>query len=154
MERVRILSLKGLSRRQFVLIRDGQAEAARVWTVCRDMHLTARQKTTSWPGRNEYHEFTKGGRFALYSQSIQQVFRAFDAAVDATCENRRNGRVEGRYPYKDKRFFPLMWPAQAMRCEERRIHLADGPESPLFSLRAPGLAHGTLCLQGGLERAA
>lgn len=38
MERVRILSLKSLSRRQQMIIRAGQQEVARVWTLCRDLH--------------------------------------------------------------------------------------------------------------------
>ncbi|WP_143958260.1 RNA-guided endonuclease InsQ/TnpB family protein [Methylacidiphilum kamchatkense] len=126
MERVRILSLKGISRRLQALIRDGQAESARVWTLCRDMHLAARQKNQPWPGKREFHEATRGGKFALHSQSVQQVFRAFDAAVQSTRENRKAGCREIRYPYKDKRFYPLMWPAQAMCLEEKRIVLPMG----------------------------
>ncbi|EQD74688.1 hypothetical protein B1A_04350, partial [mine drainage metagenome] len=63
-----------------------------MWTECRDMHLNARQEHAPWPGRDAYHQATRGGRFALHSQSVQQVFRAFDAAVDATRENRKAGR--------------------------------------------------------------
>ncbi|TXF10500.1 hypothetical protein [Pelomicrobium methylotrophicum] len=90
---VRIVSLKGIARRQRAIIREGKMEAARVWCECRDRHLKARQESTPWPGRNEYHQATKGGRFALHSQTIQQIFRAFDAAVDSARRNRRNGRI-------------------------------------------------------------
>ncbi|OFC39753.1 hypothetical protein BAE30_16845, partial [Acidithiobacillus caldus] len=137
MERIRIVSLKGLSRRQETIVREGQMEAARVWSECRDMHLKARQEHTPWPGRNEYHKATRGGRFALHSQSVQQVFRAFDAAVESTWENRRAGRKEMRYPYKDKRFFPLMWPAQAMGLEEKRIVLPMGRGRPSLVFPRP-----------------
>jgi putative transposase len=136
MERVRIFSLKGISRRQEAIVREGQMEAARVWTECRDMHMKARQEQTPWPGRNEYHKATRG-RFALHSQSIQQVFRVFDAAVESTLENRRSGRKEMRYPYKDKRFFPLMWPAQAMCLKENRIVLPMGRGRPSLVFPRP-----------------
>lgn len=137
MERVRIVSLKGLSRRQESIVREGQREAARVWNSCRDLHLKARHEHAPWPGRNEDHSATRGGRFALHSQTIQQVFRAFDAAVDAARENRRNGRKGIRYPYKDKRFFPLMWPAQAMHLEAKRIVLPMGRGRPSLVFPRP-----------------
>lgn len=137
MERVRIVSLKGISPRQDALIREGQRKAAKVWTACRDLHLSARRNNQPWPGRNEYQAATKGGRFALHSQSIQQVFRAFDAAVDGARENRRNGRREIRYPYKDKRFLPLMWPAQAMAVEGRRLVLPMGRGRPSLVFPRP-----------------
>ena len=136
MERVRIVSLKGLSRHQKAIVRDGQMEAARVWTECRKMHHKARQEWTPWPGRNEYHKATRG-RFALHSQSVQQVFRAFDTAVTSTRENRRSGRKKMRYPYKDKRFFPLMWPAQAMCLKENHIILPMGRGRPSLVFPRP-----------------
>lgn len=137
MERVRILSLKGIPRRLQAIIRDGQMESARVWALCRDMHLAARRENQPWPGKNEFHRATRGGKFALHSQSIQQVFRAFDAAVQSARENRKAGRREILYPYKDKRFYPLMWPAQAMRLEEKRIVLPMGRGRPSLVLPRP-----------------
>lgn len=116
MERVRIVSLKSLSRRQQAIIRDGQMEAARVWTLCRDRHLAARQERGKWPNRDALQKATKG-RFALHSQSVQMVAHAFLANVDTAQQLRSQGRSEIRYPYKDKTFYPLMWPAQAMRLE-------------------------------------
>ncbi|CAL1242020.1 RNA-guided endonuclease InsQ/TnpB family protein [Candidatus Methylocalor cossyra] len=137
MERIRILSLKNISQRQAAVIRQGQMEAARAWTACRDLHLQARREGKPWPGRSEFHQATKGGRFALHSQTIQQVFRVFDAAVQAARETRRNGRAEIRYPYRDKRFFPLLWPAQAMGLEDTRIVLPMGRGRPSLVFRCP-----------------
>ena len=45
MERVRIVSLKNIRKRQVAMIRAGQREAARVRTLCRDRHLAARLRT-------------------------------------------------------------------------------------------------------------
>lgn len=136
MERVRIYSLKGISRKTQAIIRDGQMESARVWTLCRDMHLTARQNRERWPSRDEFHRATKR-QFVLHSQSVQQVFRVFDAAVQSARENRRGGRKDIRYPYKDQRFYPLMWPAQAMHIEEHRIVLPMGRGRPSLILPRP-----------------
>ncbi len=81
MKRVRILSLKGLSCRPQAIIHAGQQEAARVWTVCRDLHQTARQDHKPWPNRDALQKATKG-RFALHSQSVQMVTHAFLANGD------------------------------------------------------------------------
>ncbi|TFE75275.1 hypothetical protein A7K93_01980 [Candidatus Methylacidiphilum fumarolicum] len=44
----------------------------------------------------------------MHAQRVQQIFRAFDAAVEAVRRNRSDGRRTIYYPYKDKRFSPLM----------------------------------------------
>ena len=136
MERVRIVSLKGLRKRQSAMIRAGQMEAARVWTVCRDVHLTARQEHGKWPNREALQKATKG-RFALHSQSVQMVTHAFLANVDTARQLRSQGRTEIRYPYKDKSFYPLMWPAQAMHLEDRRIVLPMGRGRPSLIVPKP-----------------
>ncbi len=79
-----------------------QHEAARVWMVCRDRHLAARQQHTRWPDRDELQDATKG-RFALHSQTVQMICHQFLANVDAARELRKTNR-KIRYPYKDKRF--------------------------------------------------
>ncbi|MGO8947179.1 MAG: RNA-guided endonuclease InsQ/TnpB family protein [Ktedonobacterales bacterium] len=114
-----------------------QREAARVWTMCRDLHLAARQQHTPWPDREELQYATKG-RFALHSQSVQMVCHQFLANVEATRELRRTNR-KIRYPYKDKRFFALYWPAQAVSVERRRIVLPMGRsrQSLVFKLDLP-----------------
>ena len=38
-----------------------QQEAARVWLLCRDLHLAARQQHTHWPERNDLRQAIKGG---------------------------------------------------------------------------------------------
>ena len=112
MEMVHIYPLPTLRPSLRRRIYQAQQEAARVWTLCRDVHLIARQQHTRWPDRDEFQQATKG-RFALYSQTVQMICHQFLANVDATRELRKTNR-KIRYPYKDKRFFPLYWPAQAV----------------------------------------
>jgi putative transposase len=124
MEMVRIYPLPNLSPSLLRRLYLAQREAACVWTVCRDLHLAARQQHTRWPDRDDLQQATKG-RFALYSQTIQMVCHQFLANVDATRERRKKNR-KIRYPYQDKRFFPLYWPAQAVSMERGRIVLPMG----------------------------
>jgi putative transposase len=116
---------------------EAQQEAARVWTRCRDWHLAARQHHTRWPTRDDLQQATKG-QFALHSQTVQMVCHQFLANVDTARELRQTNRTI-RYPYKDKRFFPLYWPAQAVSVERGRIVLpmGRGRSSLVFKLELP-----------------
>ena len=128
METVQIYRLTGLRPRCQARLRAAQMEAAQVWTLCRDLHLAARQQRTSWPTKDDFHQASKG-RLALHSQTVQAIFRAFVGNVGTTRELRKtNPNI--RYPYKDKRFYPLLWPAQAVSWERGRIVLPMGRGRP------------------------
>ena len=124
METVRIYRLAGLRPSYQARLRAAQMEAAYVWTVCRDLHLSARQNRTPWPTQDDFHQATKG-RFALHSQTVQAIFRTFLGNVETTQDLRKTyPRI--RYPYKDKRYYPLPWPAQAVSRERGRVVLPMG----------------------------
>ena len=107
-------------------IREGQMEAGRVWNTCCAIHREARKAETKWPNRGDLQVATKGG-FAIHSQSVQMVAHAFLANIDTTQQLRKTHPQMGmRYPWKEKRFYPLMWPAQAVHVEATRIVLPMG----------------------------
>lgn len=121
---VRIVQLSALTYAQRSAIRLGRMEAAKVWTKCRDLHLEARKGSTKWPNKDALQKATKG--YGLHSQSAQMVCHAFLANIDTTTQLRKQGRKEIRYPWRDKLFYPLMWPAQAMSIEAKSIVLPMG----------------------------
>ena len=115
-----------LSHTQFQRLRDAQAEAAQVWNLCMQMHRDARLQHDTWPGRNELQKATKGCS-ALHSQSIQMVVHAFLANIETTQQLRQtHPQMRMRYPYKDNRFYPVHWPAQAVSRERGRVVLPMG----------------------------
>ena len=81
-------------------------EAAKAWNRCRDAQQSASEERTMWPHRDMPHKLTKG-IFGIYSPSVQMVCHAFLANVETTVELRKQGRRNIRYPYKEKRFYPL-----------------------------------------------
>jgi putative transposase len=91
METVRIYPLVNLSPSLRRRLYAAQHEAARVWMMCRDLHLAARQQHTRWPDREDLQQATKG-RFALYSQTIQMICHQFLANVETTRELRKTTR--------------------------------------------------------------
>lgn len=124
MQTVKIYRLPNLPHSVASLIYEGQREAARVWNFCKDLHKEARINHTSWANRNELHRLTKG-KFALCAQTVQQINQAFLANVDTTREVRkRNHKI--RYPWKDKRFYPILFPRQAVTVKPGRVVLPMG----------------------------
>ena len=137
METVHIYPLPTLRKGYARRLREARMEAARVWALCRDLHLAARQAHTRWPTREELQQATKG-QFALHSQTVQMVCHQFLANVDTARELRQSNR-RIRYPYKDKRYYPVLWPAQAVSRERGRIVLpmGRGRSSLVFKLDLP-----------------
>ncbi len=137
MQTVHIYPLPRLRKGYVASLREARQEAARVWNVCRDLHLAARRAHTRWPDQHDLHQATKG-RFALHSQTVQMITRTFLANIETTQELRKTNR-KIRYPYKDKRYYPLLWPAQAVSVERGRIVLpmGRGRRSLVFRLKLP-----------------
>src|SRR6266849_2430272 len=126
MQTVRIYRLKQLSATLFRRLKAAQMEAAQVWNLCMQTHKQARMSHTPWPLGNELHQATKG-RFALHSQSVQAVFRAFLANIDTTRLLRKeHPQMRMKYPWRTKRFYPVKWPAQAVSKEKGRVILPMG----------------------------
>lgn len=135
METVHIFRLHALSPTLTRRLREAQQEAARVWNVCREMHMTARTHRLPWPTRDDLQRATKGGQFALHSQTVQMICHRFLTIVENT-QSARHTNPRLRYPYKEKRFHSLYWPAQAVSVEQGRIVLPMGRGRPSLVFRA------------------
>jgi putative transposase len=125
MKVVRIEPLKGLGEKPEAPLRDGQLEAAKCWNLCVDLHKTARNTKQPWPGLKELCLATKG-KFQLAAQTVQQIVRAFLGSVTTMRKLKAQGYSKAKYPHKEKRFFPIMWPAQAVVVYEKKIVLPMG----------------------------
>ena len=133
METVRIYRLDNLPSSLLHRLREARQEAARVWNLCRDIHREARQQRAHWPNRDDLQKATKG-RFALHSQTVQMICHAFLANVETTRQvKKKNPKM--RYPYKEKQFYPLLWPAQAVCVEPNRVILPMGRGRPSIVLK-------------------
>jgi putative transposase len=134
METVRIYRLDNLPPSLSRRLYDAQQEAARVWNFCKDMHQEARRQGTRWPNRDTLQKATKG-QFALHSQTVQMICHAFLANVEMTRQiKKQNPKI--RYPYKEKRFYPLLWPPkQAVCVEHGRVVLSMGRGRPSIVLK-------------------
>ncbi len=134
MKTIRVYRLNTLSPMLFRHLKAAQMEAARVWNLCMQTHKTARVNHAPWPGQRELEQATKG-RFALNAQAVQQIVHAFLANVETTRTLRREHPELARaYPWREKRFYPVKWPAQAVHREKGRVVLPMGKGHPSLVL--------------------
>jgi putative transposase len=97
-------------------------------------HKQARQEHAKWPGEQDLRNLVKG-RFALHSQSIQAIVRMFVTTIDTTRQLRKeHPEMQMKYPWREKRFYPVSWPAQAVSKEKGRVVLPMGKRRPSLVL--------------------
>lgn len=92
------------------------AEAGRLWTDIVGWHADQRAAGGPWPNRSRMDAWTKG-RYALHSQTVQQIGHRLLGNVEATMTRRREDPSTRRWlklPHHPKDDYPLHWPAQAV----------------------------------------
>jgi hypothetical protein len=138
MQTVRIYRLKDLDRRTRARLKAAQVEAARVWMYCADRHQQARREHMPWPSQDDLQRETKGGQYALHSQSIQMVCQQFLANVE-TIKQLRRTNPRHRYPHHPKTYMTVHWPAQAVSRQSQRLILPMGRWRKSCSFHLPDL---------------
>ncbi len=132
MQTVRIYPLKNLDRRTRARLKGAQMEAAQVWMYCVQRHRQARSARVPWPSRDDLQRETKGGKYALHSQSIQMICQQFLANVQ-TIHQLRQRNPRHRYPHHPKKYLTVQWPAQAVSRQGQRLILPMGRGRQSFS---------------------
>jgi putative transposase len=85
-------------------------------------------------GATRTEQATKG-RFALNTQTVQQIIHVFLANVETTLTSRReHPEMYMKYPWRPKEFYPVKWPAQAVHKEQGRVVLPMGRGRPSLVL--------------------
>ena len=129
------------------MIFNGQKESARLWNVCVETHKKAREAREKWPTKDQLQKQTKGKNFLLHSQSIQMVVAQFLANLDTACQIKKENK-KIRLPYKEKYFYPLMWPKQAVKVRSNHILLpmGRGNQSLKLPMKTEGIEAGSCTL--------
>ena len=83
-----------------------------------------------WPRQGELQVATKG-RYALHSQTVQMVAKSVQVAfANARLLRKTYPEMRMRYPYREKRHYALLWPAQAVSVRAGRVILPMGKGRP------------------------
>jgi len=139
---VRLVALRGLSAATRAQCQALRAEAGRLWTDLVAMHTQARAQG-QWLSASDLEQATKGGQYALHSQSVQALCQKLAAnVVTATALRRQElaetGRLQTQYPHHAKASQTVVWKDQALAVlPTGSLRLPSGAERPPLLLPLP-----------------
>lgn len=125
MQTTAIIQLGFLKKKTFRQATEGRRECGRLWCFLLDFARQGRE-FRYLVKKSDLEKATKG-KFALHSQTIQQICGQYMENVFAAYEARKtNPKI--RYPWKYKNFYPLEWTGQAAKYDAatRRLTLPMG----------------------------
>src|SRR5215831_19238782 len=150
---VRLVVLRGLSPATLAQCQALRAEAGRLWMDLVAMHTQARTQG-QWLSAGELEQATKGGQYALHSQSVQALCQKFAANAATAVELRKQelaetGRIQTEYPHHPKAYQTVVWKDQAISVlSSGHLRLPTGGQRRPLLLPLPNEYH-----DGNLRRA-
>jgi putative transposase len=139
---VRLIPLPGLSRATLAQCQALRLEAGRLWTDLVNLQAQARAHG-QWFSAGDLEQATKGGPYALHSQSVQALCQKFAANVETATELRRQemserGYVQTAYPHHPKTYQTVIWKDQALTVlPSGALRLPTGGQRPPLLLPLP-----------------
>jgi putative transposase len=139
---VRLIALRGLASATRAQCQALRAEAGRLWTDLVALHTQAREHG-QWRSASELEQATKGGQYALHSQSVQALCQKLAANVDTATELRwqelaETGRIQTQYPHHSKAYQTVVWKDQALTVLlTGQLRLPCGGQRPPLLLPLP-----------------
>jgi putative transposase len=106
------------------------------------LHAQARAQG-QWLSASDLEQATKGGQYALHSQSVQALCQKFAANVETATELRRQevaeiGHVQTQYPHHPKAHQTVVWKDQALQIlPTGQLWLPCGAQRPPLLLPLP-----------------
>jgi putative transposase len=139
---VRLTSLRGLSPATRAQCQALRQEAGRLWTDLVTLHAQARAQG-QWLSASDLEPATKGGQYALHSQSVQALCQKCAANVETATDLRRQefaetGHIQTRYPHHSKVYQTVVWKDQALTVlPSGFLRLPTGGQRPPLLLPVP-----------------
>jgi putative transposase len=139
---VRLVALRGLASAIRAQCQALRAEAGRLWTDLVTLHAQARAQG-QWLSASDLEQATKGGQYAVHSQSVQALCQKFAANVATAVELRKQelaetGRLQTEYPHHPKVYQTVVWKDQALTVlPSGYLRLPTGGQRPPLLLPLP-----------------
>jgi len=132
---VRLITLRGLDSATRAQCQTLRAEAGHLWTDLVALHARARVQG-HWLSAGQLEQATKGGQYALHSQSVQALCQKLAANVATAQALRRQelaetGRIQTQYPHHAKAYQTVVWKDQALTVlPSGQLRLPAGGQRP------------------------
>src|SRR6266496_1693271 len=133
---VQLIALPQLEPATHALCDTLRQEAGRCWSDLVQAHVAAHEQGV-WLAEADLNALTKGGRYALHSQSIQFLAQQLLANVATARENRAAGKSDAKYPYRTKAYQTVVWKGQAIRVVDGQLVLPIGRKQRDLMLPLP-----------------
>ncbi len=139
---VRLVLLRGSDSATRAKCQALRAEAGRLWMDLVTLHALGRAQGR-WLSASDLEQATKGGQYALHSQSVQALCQKFAANVETATELRRQEFAETRhvqtpYPHHSKAYQTVVWKDQALQLlPSGQLRLPAGGQRPPLLLPLP-----------------
>ena len=116
-------------------------EAGRLWADLVQMHAAARAQGT-WLTAGDLEKATKGGQYALGSQTVQALCQKFAANVDTATALRQQEATQGaittQYPHHTPPYHTVVWKDQGLVWDRPgHVGLKNGLGRPYLYLPVP-----------------
>ena len=97
-----------LTKKQTVLARNLQMEAAKVWNATCNIHRTVYGRYHYWLKEGAIKTLVKN-KYGIHSQSVQALVETYFECCERTRELHVQGNTDWKCPYRWKRFFTVTW---------------------------------------------
>lgn len=109
----------------FHRLTEARLEAAKVWNACVQIAQHFYFEDKYWISESELRKML-AGQFNLHSQCIQNVIEKYCENRENTSKLRKQGLTQWKYPWKYKKYYPVIWSSQGISLEGNKITLKMG----------------------------
>jgi len=128
-----------LNPNQRILVDRLRKESARLWNDILDIHGWLWSSYRVWSSESQMKKLFNGKTHKLHSQTIQATIELHQETCDRTREQRVQGNLDWKYPWRYKRFFSVNYKKIALRHLEKTdcIVFSNGRNEESLVIKRP-----------------
>lgn len=126
-----------LTIQQRTLVDRLRKESARLWNDILDLHWWLYDQYHVWSTASEKKKWYNAKTHRLHSQTIQSIIELHEETCDRTREQRANGNLQWKYPWKYKGYFSVRYKKSAIYEVDTYLKFSNGAKEESLVIRRP-----------------